>query len=74
MAFSAQRQREELEKQGPRDVPAERGMTRCGRPMCHRWEGDALGRYQRALNVLLGFGDVSASYEEHGRNFALVCG
>lgn len=29
---------------------------------------------QRALSVLLGFGNVSAGYEEHGRNFALVCG
>ena len=29
---------------------------------------------QRALNVLLGFGNVSAAYEENGRNFALVCG
>lgn len=28
---------------------------------------------QRTLNVLPGFGNVSAGYEEHGRNFVSAC-
>lgn len=44
LIFALKTEREELEKQGPRDVPAERGVTQCGWHMCHRWEGDALGR------------------------------
>lgn len=76
MAFSAQKQRE----RGTRKARAQGCASRMG---CDSVDGTcAIGGKempwvvvsQRALNVLLGFGNLSAAYEENGNNFALVCG